>query len=144
MLFLLFPLFTVCQAFLDCLSSIESLILLIWSWMYSIYSFRYALISSLCAFSVFWALTLVGFLLLYSDAVFTSSRFANVSQGNLYLALSLVGMLSAVASMWALTKFSYSSFGVSVSDILWIASNLFLSFIVYFSQISPLLNWGQP
>ena len=50
----------------------------------------------------------------------TSERFfltSNVSHGTLCLALSLVGMYSTAASMWALMKFSYSSFGVGVSDI---------------------------
>ena len=45
---------------------------------------------------------------------------ANVSHRTLCLALSLVGMHSAAAaaaSMWAWTNFSYSSFGVSVSNI---------------------------
>ena len=45
---------------------------------------------------------LVGFLLSNRDAVFISSRFflsANVSQGTLYFALSLVVMHSAAASM---------------------------------------------
>ena len=35
-LYLLLTLFTVCHTILDCLSSIESLILLIWFWMYSV------------------------------------------------------------------------------------------------------------
>ena len=42
-LFLLLVLF-VCHAILDCQSSTESLILLIWSWMYSVCSFRYAFV----------------------------------------------------------------------------------------------------
>ena len=42
-LFLLLTSFTVCHAILDCLSSIESLILLIWFCMYSVCSFRYML-----------------------------------------------------------------------------------------------------
>ena len=41
---------------------------------------------------------------------------ANVSQGTLCFDLNLVGMHSAAASMRGLTKFSFSSFGVSVSD----------------------------
>ena len=40
-LFLPFTTFTVCHAILDCLSSTESLILLIWFWLYSVCSFRY-------------------------------------------------------------------------------------------------------
>ena len=42
-LFFLLTSFTVCHAILDFLSSTESLILLIWFWMYSVCSFRYAL-----------------------------------------------------------------------------------------------------
>ena len=49
-LFLLLTSFTVYYAILDCLSSIESLILLIWFCMYSICSFRYMLANSFCAF----------------------------------------------------------------------------------------------
>ena len=56
MLFLLLTSFNVCHAILDCLSSTDFLILLIWSWMYSVCSFRYALFSSLCAFLSFWTL----------------------------------------------------------------------------------------
>ena len=115
LLFLQLTSFTVCHIILDCLSSTETVILLIWSWKCSGCSFRYVLVSSLYAFLGFWALALVGFLLLHRDAVFTSSRFflaAKIFQGIICLALRLVGMHSTAASMWALTKFSYSSFGV--------------------------------
>ena len=119
-IFLLLTSFTVYHAILDCLYSIKSLILLTWSWMYSVCSFRYASFSLLCAFLSFWALALVWFLLLHQDVVFTLSHFfltANVSQRTLCFALCLVGMHSAATSMWALTKFSYLSFRISVSDI---------------------------
>ena len=68
---------------------------------------------------------------MHRDAVFMSSRFltASVSQGTLFC--SLVGMHSAVASIWALTKFSYLSFLLGVSDISCNALNLFLSVIIY-------------
>ena len=49
-LFLLLTSFTICHAVLDCLSSTESLILLIWFCMYSVCSFRYMLANSFCAF----------------------------------------------------------------------------------------------
>ena len=129
-LFLLLTLVTVCYAILDCPSSTQSLILLVWFCMYSVCSFRYMLPNSLCAFLSFWALVLLGFFLLHLEAVFTSARFfliANVSHGTLRLALCLVGMHSAVASLCALTKFSYSSFRVFVSVFSSRASNLFLS-----------------
>ena len=69
------------------------------------------LANSFCAFLSFRALALVGFFLLYLEAVFTSARFfltANVFHGTLGLAFCLAGMHSAAVSKWALTKFSYS------------------------------------
>ena len=48
--FLLLTSFTVCHAILDCLSSTESLILLIWFCMNSVSSFRYMLANSFCPF----------------------------------------------------------------------------------------------
>ena len=127
-LFLLLTSFTVCHAIRDCLSSTEFLILLIWPWMYSIYSFCNIFIRWFCVFLSFWALALVWILLLHRNAVFTLSRFflsAIVFLGTLCLALSLVVMHSSVAaaSIWAWTKFSYSSLEVSVSDVSWRASN---------------------
>ena len=142
-LFLLLTSFTVCYAILHCLSSTESLILLIWFYMYSVCSFRYMLADSFCAYLSFKALILVGFLLLYLEVVFTSARFfltANVSHGSLGLALCLVGMHSAATSKWTVTKFLYSLFGAGVSDISWSASNLFLNVNVYLSLISLLLS----
>ena len=70
------------------------------------------------AFLSFRTLVSVGFFLLHLEAVFTSARFfltATVSNRTLGLALCLVGIHSAAFSRWALTKFSYSSFGVCVS-----------------------------
>ena len=95
---------------------------------------------------------LVGFFVLHLDAVFTSARFsltANVSHGTLDLVLSFVGMYFAAASQWALTKFSYSSFGVCISVFSCSASNLFLNVNTYLSLISLLLRrashsvWGS-
>ena len=89
---------------------------------------------------------IVGFFLLHLEAVFTSARFsltANVSHGSLYLVLFFVGMYFAAASRWALTKFSYSSFGVGVSVFSWSASDLFHKVITYFSLISLLLRRVQ-
>ena len=94
--FLLFISFTICHTIRDCPSSNEILIPLIWLWMYSIYSFWFVFISSLCAFVSSWALVLDGFLLLHRDTVFTLSRFfltANAFHRSLCLPLSLVGML---------------------------------------------------
>ena len=119
-LLLLFASFTICHAIPDCLSSTESQILLIWFYMYSVFFFWYMRANSFHAFLNFRALILVGFLLLHLEAVFMSACFvltANVSHGTLGLALWLSGRQSAAASKWALMKFSYSSFGVCVSDL---------------------------
>ena len=81
--------------------------------------FMYMLANSFCAFLSFSGLVLVGFFLLHLEAVFTSARIsltANVSHGTLDFVLYLVGMNSVAASKRALTKFSYSSFGVILSN----------------------------
>ena len=60
-----------------------------------------------------WAF--VGFLLLSKYVFFLLSCFSLTtidSQRTLYLAFGMVGMHSATASMWVVTKFSYLSFGV--------------------------------
>ena len=80
--------------------------------------FKYMLANSFCVFLSFRALILVGFFLLDLEAVFTLAHFsltANVSHRILDFVLCLVGMNSAAAFKWVLTKFSYSSFGVYVS-----------------------------
>ena len=127
---------------LPCLSSTESLILLIWFCIYSdVVFFRYMLANSFFAFLSFRALILVGFFLLHFETVFMSVRFsltANISHGILDFVLCLVGMNSAAASKWALMKISYSSFGVRVSVFSCRASYLFLSAIAYLSLISLL------
>ena len=74
-IFLLLTLLTVYHAILDCLSSTESLILLIWFCMCSVCSFRYMLANLFCDFLSFRALMLIGFLLLPLEAVFPSARF---------------------------------------------------------------------
>ena len=145
-LFLMLTSFTVCHAILDCLSSTGSLILSIWFCMNSLCSFRYMLANSFCAFLSFSALVLVGFILLHLEAVFTSALFfltAYVSHGTVGLDLCLFSMHSVDASRWALTKFSYSSFGVRVSIFFCSASNLFLSVNACLSQISVLLSRDQ-
>ena len=73
----------------------------------------------------------VGFFLYHLEAVFTSAHFSlttNVSHGNLYLVLGFVGIQFTAASRYALTKFSYSLFGV-----------LFLSSPVVFRICSSIL-----
>ena len=119
-IFLLLTSFTVCHANLECLSSTESLNLSIWFCMNSVCSFKYELANLFCAFLSFWAFVLVGFFLLHLRTVFTSICFpliANVFSGTLGLFLWLVGMHSAAASKWELTKFSYSSFGEFLSSL---------------------------
>ena len=76
--------------------------------------------NSFCAFLSFRAFILFRSLSLHLEAVFTTARClltVNVFHGTLSLTLCLVGMHSAASSKWALTKFSYSSFGVGVSYI---------------------------
>ena len=105
--FLLLTSFTVCQAILDCLSS---LILSIIFWTYSVRSFKYMLANSFSAFFSLRAFAFVGFFLSLLRAVFTSarlSRTANVSHGTLYLVLGFLGIQFAAASRCVLTKFSY-------------------------------------
>ena len=149
-LFLLLTSFIVCEAILDCLSSTESLILSIWFCMYSVGSSRYMLANSFCAFFSFRAFVFVGFFLLHLEAVFMSACFslpANVSHETLDLVLCFVGMYFAAASRWALTKFSYSSFGARVSVFSCSASNLFLNAIHFTSNIlvikkGPVIVYG--
>ena len=110
---LLLTSFTVCYDILDCLSLTESLILLIWFWMHSVCSFRYTLVNSFCAFSSFWVLILVGFLLLCREAVFSSAHFfltSNVSHRTLGLALCLVGMhlLLLLSRHWRISHIRHS------------------------------------
>ena len=84
------------------------------------------------------------------EAVFTSARLsltANVSHGTLYLVLSFVGIHFAAASRCALTKFSYSSFGVLFSVFSCSVSNLFLNsntylFLISVFQKGPIIVFG--
>ena len=116
-------------------------------WMYSVCSFRYMLAISFCDFFKFQGIDIgwIGWVLPIafgsSFHVCTLSLTANVSHGTIGLALCLVGMHSAAASKWALTKFSYSLFGVCAS--IFCASNLFLSANAYLSLICLLLSRGQ-
>ena len=55
---------------------------------------------------------------------------ASVSHGTVCFVLGLVGMNYAAVSIWALMEFSYSSFGVCVSDIARRISNFF--FLIVF------------
>ena len=115
-------------------------ILLIWLWMYSFCSFWYVLVCSLCTLS-FCSITFVGFLLLHKDTVFSISRFfltACVSHETLYLALGLVGMHRAAVFIW----FSYSSFGVYVSDISWRLSKIVSYCYRIFGKWGPVLSCG--
>ena len=103
-------------------------------------------ISSFLAFLSFCPLAFVGLLLLSNYVVFMSYRFfltITDFYGTLHLALGLVGMhWAAAVSMWTVTKFSYSSFGVRVSDIFCKTLNLFLTVTVSclgFMAYQPLL-----
>ena len=143
--FLLLTSFIVCRAILDCLSSTESLILSIWFCMYSVSSFSYMPANWYCAVFSFRAFVFVGFFLYLLEVVCRYARFsltANVSHGTLYLVLGFVGIYFAAASRCALTKFSYSSFGVPFSVFSCSVSNLFLTFNTYLFLISLLLSYG--
>ena len=68
---------------------------------------------------VWFFLSPTKFLLLSKDASFKLSYFfltTSDSHGTLHLALVLVGMHPVTASIRAVSKFSYSSFGVRLSD----------------------------
>ena len=71
------------------------------------------------------------------------SLTANISHGTLYLVLGFVGIQFAAASRCALTKFSYSSFGVPISVFSCNVSNLFLNSNTYLSLISLLFRRAQ-
>ena len=110
--------------------------------MYPGCSFRYVLDTLDSGFISFWKLALVGFLLLCRNAIFTLSRFfltAKVSYGTLCFPLSLVGMHSAAASMWAFAKFWYSSLEVIVPDIFNGKSYLFLCIMLYSSLMESFI-----
>ena len=102
-------------------------ILFYWSDLeYILFVLFFVCVSSLRTFLSFCALAFVGFLLLHKDTVFMLSRFfltTSISYRTLCLALGLVGMYSAATSIWELTKFSYSSFGICVPDTYWRVSN---------------------
>ena len=83
------------------------------------------LADSFCAFFSFFFLT------------------ANVSHGTLDVVLGFLGMHFSAASWCALTKFSYSSFGVLISVFSSRASNLFRNAHTYLSLISLLLRRAQ-
>ena len=91
--------------------------------MYSNNSFWYIFISSFWTFLRFCTSAFVGFLLLSKDAFLKLSRFlltTSATHGSLHLALDLVGThtAAAAASMWAVTKFSYLSFGICLRYLL--------------------------
>ena len=103
--------------------------------------FLYELVSSIWAFSHFWALAFVGILLLGKDAFFKLSHFFQKTSNfhaNLNLALGLVGMYTAATFIWAVTKLSYLSFVVCLLDISWTVLNKFLTVTIYIS----IGRWG--
>ena len=65
------------------------------------------------------------------------------SHETLHLALGLVDMPSVVVSMWAMTKFSYSSFRVCLSDVALSVSNFFLPVVLYLLLIFLLVSEHQ-
>ena len=112
--------------------------------MYSSCSFWYVFI--LWAFLSLCVLAFVGFLLYSKNAIFMLYHFSLIaiaSHGTLHLALSIVEMHSAAAATWAVTKFSYSSFGVCLWDTSWKVSNYFLTVSIYWFLISLLVTEEQ-
>ena len=66
------------------------------------------------------------------------------SHATLQLALDLVDMhAAAAASKWTVTKFSYSSFVVWLSNVSWKASNFFFTVILYLLLIFVLVSEYQ-
>ena len=102
-------------------------------------------VSSLRNFLCFLTLTFIGFVSSSKEVFFMLSYFfltAINSHKTLHLALGLFHMHFAAGSMWAVKKFSYTSFRPCLSDISWRASNLsephsngFLSFLWNFLLI---------
>ena len=77
-------------------------------------------VTPICTFSCFCVLVFVKFLLSSKDTFFSCYLIfltATDSQATLHLALGLVGLHSAAASIWTVTKFSYLSFEVCLSDV---------------------------
>ena len=114
--------FILCHAIWDFLSSTDFLTFILTWKIFCRFFWQWGCLSSLWVFLCFCALAFAGFLLLHQDAIFTIRNFfqtISVSHGIPYMPLGLVGMHSTAASMWALTKFSFSSFEVCVSAISW-------------------------
>ena len=135
--FLLLTSYSVCHARLSILYRVSYLIDLTLNVYY--YFFLVCVSKSSFWFLNFCPLALVGFLLLYRILFFTWFRFSrltSVSQETLWLVFGLVVMYTAAASMWTLTKFSYSSLEIGSSDISWCLSNWFLTAIVYLLLMS--------
>ena len=105
------------------------------------YFFLNVLLCSLCVFLNFCVLAFAGFLLLSNDAFFLShfSLTAIDSHRTLHVTFGLVVIYSAVASIWVVRKFSYSSFGLCFSDVSWEVSDLFLTVTLYWLLISLLV-----
>ena len=129
--------FTVCLSHRDFRSSILFLILWIWPCMDFSRSFWHVLVFSGLLKS-FWVLEFVGILLSSKNAVFLFSRFliACAFHGTPHLAFGLVTTHSTVTSVWMVTKFSNSSFGVYVSDVSCRVSDIFLISSIYCFLIS--------
>ena len=139
-LFLLLTSFIVCQAILDCLSSSESLILSIWFLCILFVLLDICLLIDIVPFLVLWPLSLLGSSYRFWRQ-FTCAHFSlSASHGTLYLILGFVGIHFATASRCALTKFSYTSFGLPFSVFSCSVSNLFLNSYTYLSLISLLLR----
>ena len=107
-LFSMLTSFIFCNAILDCLSSTESLILLICFCMYSVCSFRYMLAISLCFKFQGFDISCVSPIAFGSGFdVCTLFLITNVSHGTLILALCLVVML-LLSGHWRNSQIQHS------------------------------------
>ena len=111
-----------------------------WIWRYQISTFWHVYFSFLYAFKNVCVLSFISFLLLSKDAFFILIflLFTIDSQESRHVAFGLLGMYPVDTSVWVVTNFSWSSFGVCLSDVSWRVPNLFLTHKVYWWLISLL------
>ena len=133
-LFLSLTSFTVCHTNYDCLSSTESLILLIWPWVYSWCSLGYVLVRSHWAF---FPMAFVGFLFTKYALFSVLSFFCDCYwlQGN-----SAFASLFGCCCLFMDDKIFKFLFRVCFWDVPRRVSHLFLIVTVYWLLISLLIS----
>ena len=88
--------------------------------LYVFYLFFLLCVNSLSAFFSAWAFELVVFILFSKVLFFMLSRFSLTvidSHATLHLLLGLAGLHWAIASICAVTNFTYLLFGVCFTDV---------------------------